>query len=125
MLTRTLRRARIQAAHSILTATRVATFSRYMADGPDYRELDNADKYTQNSRRINTITLEDIEEKGDITDLRPAVQNKLEKNGIEKLFPVQEAVSKLFLDGQVCSGGRLQTFPGWTRAHRQVSLSLT
>lgn len=99
MLSRTLRRARIQVAHSLLTTIRVQPFSRFQSDGVDYRELDNADKYTQNSRRINTITLEDIKDVGSIEDLHPRVVEKLARNGINSLFPVQSAVYKMFLDG--------------------------
>lgn len=63
-------------------------------------ENQRADNYTKNLTGLKTLTLEEIEDKSSIDDLRPRTAQLLKKNGIEELFPVQEAAFKLFVDGK-------------------------
>jgi hypothetical protein len=48
-----------------------------------------AGSYTQNNKRIKTMTLEDIVDVSTLEDLRPQIKERLESQGVVELFPVQ------------------------------------
>jgi len=58
------------------------------------------ERFTKNSGKIETMTLEDITKKVTLEDLHIASQEKLVKEGISELFPVQQATYDLFVQGR-------------------------
>ena len=54
-----------------------------------YRAGEVAGSYTQNNKRIKTMTLEEIVDVSVLNDIRPQIKERLESQGITELFPVQ------------------------------------
>ena len=52
-------------------------------------QIEVAGSYTQNNKRIKTMTLEEIVDVSVLNDIRPQIKERLESQGITELFPVQ------------------------------------
>jgi superfamily II DNA/RNA helicase len=64
------------------------------------QEAQRAATFTRNTTGIETLTLEEITDLATMENLRPRTRQLLNKNGIEELFPSQQATFKLFVDGR-------------------------
>lgn len=69
----------------------------------DRRELDEqrdmANMYSSNSKKIKTVTLDQIENLVTLEELREETKEKLKKENVTELFPVQQAAYSLFMKG--------------------------
>jgi len=65
-----------------------------------YEQGEIAKTFTSNSLSIKTVTLDQIDNQVTLEELRPETKNRLQAANVLELFPVQQAVYSLFLEGR-------------------------
>lgn len=99
------------ARHSLKPSLLTVQAIRYWGDNPRDNTRDNRSGsrryqredtrgFTENSAKVVTMTLDDIEDKVTLADLNPGMRQRLERHDIKELFPVQQACYKLFTEGR-------------------------